>query len=86
MCGIMGTPNLTAYCSSKFAITGIYIIFFLMIYALKSYEMALFPLFLGLMDSLQEELRYGGQNPNIKCTRIHPYTVDTGLALKPRVK
>ncbi|XP_042863277.1 short-chain dehydrogenase/reductase family 16C member 6-like [Penaeus japonicus] len=40
----------------------------------------------GLMDGLQEEMRYGGRNPNIKFTCVHPFIVDTGLAKKPRIR
>ncbi|XP_037800876.1 epidermal retinol dehydrogenase 2-like [Penaeus monodon] len=40
----------------------------------------------GLMDGLVEEMRYGGRNPNIKFTCVHPFVVDTGLAKKPRIR
>jgi len=38
----------------------------------------------GLMDSLFLELRLTHPESNIKMTTIHPFTVDTGLAKKPR--
>ncbi|CAL4079381.1 unnamed protein product [Meganyctiphanes norvegica] len=40
----------------------------------------------GLMEGLVEEMRYGGRNTNIKFTTIHPFTIDTGLAQKPRIR
>lgn len=38
----------------------------------------------GLMDALFLELRLTHPESNIKMTTIHPFTVDTGLAKKPR--
>ncbi|XP_042238208.1 epidermal retinol dehydrogenase 2-like isoform X2 [Homarus americanus] len=40
----------------------------------------------GLMDGMTEELRYGGRNPNIKFTCVHPFIIDTGLTKKPRIR
>ncbi|XP_076030664.1 estradiol 17-beta-dehydrogenase 11-like isoform X2 [Oratosquilla oratoria] len=40
----------------------------------------------GLMEGLVEELRYGGQHPNIKVTCVHPFFFDNGLAKNPRIR
>jgi len=40
----------------------------------------------GLMDGLAQELRSQYPDSKIKTTTIHPFTVDTGLAQKPRTR
>jgi len=59
MAGVIGTPNLVPYCSSKFALK-------------------------GLMEALFLELRQNRPDSKVKLTTIHPFTVTTGLAQKPR--
>jgi all-trans-retinol dehydrogenase (NAD+) len=40
----------------------------------------------GLMDGLFQELRAMYPDSKVKTTTIHPFTVDTGLAKKPRTR
>jgi len=40
----------------------------------------------GLMDGLFQELRYKYPDSKVKTTTIHPFTVDTGMAQKPRTR
>jgi len=40
----------------------------------------------GLMDGLCQELRAMYPDSKVKTTTIHPFTVDTGLAQKPRTR
>lgn len=40
----------------------------------------------GMMEALEEEVRYDGGNTNIKFTTIYPYMANTGLCKHPHMR
>ena len=76
MAGITGTPNLVPYCASKFALRGMMEALFLELRQDRpeSKVGAIFTILIILTPSLRQ----------VHLTTIHPFTVDTGLAKKPR--
>lgn len=83
--GLIGAPNLTAYCSSKFAVRGKFVEYF----GSKTVPSAKTIVtngeqISGLMETFAEELRKEGSK--VQFTTIFPYMTDTGLCKKVKIR
>lgn len=89
MCGIYGVSQKVAYCSSKFAVRGIFHQYFsshddsptIHVSSMKTSICSR-----GLMEALHEEIRFNEKKADIHFTTIYPFYIDTGLAKDPKYR
>lgn len=101
LAGLAGIPYIVPYSAAKFAVTGNFfydfiprrykpfsssIISFEIINNLKKFVAFTSVYFLGLMETLKDELRISSQGKSlIKFSTIYPYMSDTGLCKNPKI-